>query len=104
MRPCDRSDVVQVQFISYFVQPIWSALEKVLPEISAYNEAIAANLAQFKELHARLLEEKAASARAVDRMAAAAPASAVRMPIPVASSTRGTTASVTSASATDSHR
>lgn len=52
---------VQVQFISYFVQPIWGALEKVLPEIHGYNATIAANLAQFKELHAQLLKRKAAA-------------------------------------------
>jgi hypothetical protein len=62
--PTRRARVVvapQVQFISYFVQPIWLALEKVLPEIHESNTTIAANLEQFKELHAQLLAERAAA-------------------------------------------
>lgn len=56
-----------MQFISYFVQPIWLALEKVLPEIHESNAAIASNLEQFKELHARLLAERAAAAHPPER-------------------------------------
>ncbi|KAJ1628787.1 thioredoxin-like protein [Pavlovales sp. CCMP2436] len=35
---------------------------QVLPEVHDYNTSIAANLQQFKELHAELLEQKAAAA------------------------------------------